>query len=247
MEEEAASSMPRSSNCPATDDAVMHAAQQHTHVQTSRAPSRAAPGALSAARELLRNPPSSTTSPGAMRQWREDVDPLLGMAHYGSARPRPRSFRRQREVSASMHSPSVRGTRTDDLRVELNHRCVGEDARISLERHDDLRAELNRRRAGEDAWVSLERAHEHRQNFKGHNLDQDFAPVSPQTPRDARIHAGVPFVGVGYAALADHLRVATWPPKFRHTCRRSTTGHRIRWNSCRSTSPLLRQLVETLL
>jgi hypothetical protein len=56
MEEEAASSMPRSSNCPAIGAAAMHAAQQHTHVQTSRAPSRAAPGALSAARELLHNP-----------------------------------------------------------------------------------------------------------------------------------------------------------------------------------------------
>jgi hypothetical protein len=115
MEEEAASSMPRSSNCPVTGAVVMHVVQQHTHVQTSRAPSRAAPGALSVARELLRNPPSSTASPGAMRQWREDVDRLLGMAHSGSARSRPRSFRCQHEASAFVHSPSVRGARTDDL------------------------------------------------------------------------------------------------------------------------------------
>jgi hypothetical protein len=115
------------------------------------------PGALSAARELLRNPPSSTASPGAMRQWREDVDRLLGMAHSGLARPRPRSFRPQREASASVHSPSVRGARTNDLRAKLNRRRAGEDARISLERDDDLRAELNRRRAGEDARISLER------------------------------------------------------------------------------------------
>jgi hypothetical protein len=187
MEEEAASSMPRSSNRPVTGAAAMHAAQQHTHVQTSRAPSRAAPGALSAARELLRSPPSSTASPGAMRQWREDVDRLLGMAHSGSARPRPRSLRRQREASASVHSPSVRGAQTNHLRAELNRRHVGKDARISLERDDDLRAELNRRRAGEDARISLERARERRQNFEGRNLDQDFTLVSPQTPRDARI------------------------------------------------------------
>jgi hypothetical protein len=32
MEEEVASSMPRSSNLPATGAAAMHAAQQHTHV-----------------------------------------------------------------------------------------------------------------------------------------------------------------------------------------------------------------------
>jgi hypothetical protein len=132
-----------------------------------------------------------------MRQWREDVDRLLGMAYFGSARPRPRSFRRQREASASVHSPSMRGARTNDLRAELNRRRAGEDAQISLERDDDLRVELNHRRAGEDARISLERARECRQNFEGRNLDQDFSPVSPQTPRDARIQTGVPLVGIG--------------------------------------------------
>jgi hypothetical protein len=151
MEEEAASSMPRGSNRPAPGAAVERAAQQHTPVQTSGAPSRAAPGALSVARELLRHPPSSTTSPGAMKQWRDDVDRLLGMAHSGSARPRPRSFRRQHEASASVRSPSVKAAPNKDLRAELNHRRAGEDAPISLERPDDLRVELNRRRAGEDA------------------------------------------------------------------------------------------------
>jgi hypothetical protein len=101
----------------------------------------------------------------------------------------------------------MRGARTDDLRAELNRRHAGEDVRVSLE--DDLRAELNRRHAGEDARVSLERARERHQNFEGRNLDQDF------TARDARIQAGVSLVGVGCAALADHLCAATWPPKFR--------------------------------
>jgi hypothetical protein len=55
----------------------------------------------------------------------------------------------------------------------------------------------------------LERARERQQNFEGRNLDQDF------TPRGAQIQAGVPLVGVGCAALADHLCAATWPPKFR--------------------------------
>jgi hypothetical protein len=107
------------------------------------------------------------------------------MAHPGSARSRPRSFRRQLEASASVRSPSVRGAQTDNLR-----------------------AEHNRRHAGEDARVSLERAHERRQNFEGRNLDQDF------TARDAQNQAGVPLVGVGCAALADHLCAATWPPMF---------------------------------
>jgi hypothetical protein len=79
-------------------------------------------------------PPSSTASPGAMKQWRDDVDRLLGMAHSTSTKSRPRSSRRQREVTASVRSPSVRGAQTDDLRVELNRRRTGEDARVSLER-----------------------------------------------------------------------------------------------------------------
>jgi hypothetical protein len=150
-----------------------------------------------------------------VKKWCDDVDRLLGMALSGSARPMPRSFRRQHEASASVRSPSVKATPTEDLRAELNRQRAGEDAPISPERPDDLRAELNRRRASEDAWVSLERARERRLNFEGHNLDQNFAPLAPQTPRVARTHTGVPLVGVGCATLADHLRATTWPPKFR--------------------------------
>jgi hypothetical protein len=115
MEEEAASSMPRSSNRPTPAAAAVHAAQQHTPAQTSRAPSGVAPGALSAARELLRHSPSSTASPGAMKQWRDDVDRLLGIAQSGSARPRPWSFRRQHGASTSVRSPSVKAVPTEDL------------------------------------------------------------------------------------------------------------------------------------
>jgi hypothetical protein len=91
-----------------------------------------------------------------------------------------------------VRSPSVRGAQTNDLWVELN-----------------------RRRAGEDARISLERACERRQNIEGRNLDRDFAAVAPQTPMGTRSQMGVPLAGVGCAALADHLRAASWPPKFR--------------------------------
>jgi hypothetical protein len=91
-----------------------------------------------------------------------------------------------------VRSPSVRGAQTNDLR-----------------------AELDRRRVGENSWVSLERARERYQNIGGRNLDQDFAAVAPQTPMGTRSQTGVPLAGVGCAALADHLRVASWPPKFR--------------------------------
>jgi hypothetical protein len=157
VEEEVVSSMPRVSNLPMSGAAVVHAVRQHTPAQASQTPSRAEPGALSAAKEWLRHPPSSTASSGATKQWHDDVDRLLGMVHSTKTRSKPRSSRHQREATVSVRSPSVSGAQTDDLR-----------------------AELNRRRAGEDARISLERAREHRQNIKGRNLDQDFVVVAPQ-------------------------------------------------------------------
>jgi hypothetical protein len=91
-----------------------------------------------------------------------------------------------------VRSPSVRGAQTDDFR-----------------------AELNRRRTGEDTRVSLERARERRQNIEGRNLDRDFAAEAPQTPVGAQSQTGVPLADMGCVALVDHLRVASWPPKFR--------------------------------
>jgi hypothetical protein len=192
VEGEASSSTLQVPNRLVSGTTAVHAARQYTSAQTSRTPSRASLGALSATRELLRHPPSSTASPGAMKQWQDDVDRLLGMAHSTATRSRSRSSRRQHEASASVRSPSVRGAQTNDLW-----------------------AELNRRRAGEDARVSLERAREHCQNIDVRNLDQDFAAVAPQTPMGTRSQTGVPLAGVGCAALVDHLRVASWPPKFR--------------------------------
>jgi hypothetical protein len=144
-----------------------------------------------------------------MRQWHDDVDHLLSMAHSGSVRPKPRSSRRQCEASASERSPSVRAAPTEDLRAELNRRRAVEDTQVPPERPEDLRDELNRRHAGKDACISLEKVRERRSN-----LEQDFAAVTPRAPRDARFETSIPLAGVGYVALADHLRAATWPPKF---------------------------------
>jgi hypothetical protein len=127
-----------------------------------------------------------------MKQWHDDIDRLLGMTHSTSSRSRPQSSWRQREATTSVRSPSVRGAQTDDFR-----------------------AELNRRRTGEDTRVSLERARERRQNIEGRNLDRDFAAEAPQTPVGAQSQTGVPLAGMGCVALVDHLRVASWPPKFR--------------------------------
>jgi hypothetical protein len=91
-----------------------------------------------------------------MKQWRDDVDRLLGMAHSTSTSSSPRSSWRQHEATASVRSPSVRGAQTDDLR-----------------------AELNRRRTGEDARISLKKTRERRKNIEGRSLDQDFATAAP--------------------------------------------------------------------
>jgi hypothetical protein len=71
-----------------------------------------------------------------MKQWRDDVDQLLGMAHSTSTRSRTRSSRR---------SPSVRGAQTNDLRTELNRKRAGEDARVSLERARERRQNIDGR------------------------------------------------------------------------------------------------------
>jgi hypothetical protein len=127
VEEEAASSTPQVPERPMPGTAAVHTARQHTAAQTSRTPSRATPGSLSAARVLLRHPPSSTASPRAMKQWQDDVDRLLGMVHSTSTRSRPRSSRHQHEASASVRSPLMRGAQTNDLRAELDRRRAGED------------------------------------------------------------------------------------------------------------------------
>jgi hypothetical protein len=119
-------------------------------------------------------------------------------------------------------SPSVRGAQTNDLW-----------------------AELDRRRAGEDARVSLERARERCQNIGGRNLDQDFAAVAPQTPMGTRSQMGVPLAGVGCAALADHLRAASWPPKFRPHLPEKYDGTLNLSEFLRCTSPPSRQQVKT--
>jgi hypothetical protein len=142
VEEEVVSSTPQVPNRPVPGTAAVHAARQHTAAQTSRTSSRVASGALLAARELLRHPPSSTASPGAMKQWQDDIDRLLGMAHSTLTRSRSRSSRHQHEASASVRSLSVRGTQTNNLRAELNGRRVGEDTQISLERARERRQNI---------------------------------------------------------------------------------------------------------
>jgi hypothetical protein len=56
MKQEVASSVPRAPDRSDSGTAAVHAMQQHTLAQASRTPSRAAPTALSAAKELLRHP-----------------------------------------------------------------------------------------------------------------------------------------------------------------------------------------------
>jgi hypothetical protein len=135
---------------------------------------------LVVARELFHNPPDAAASLDVLRQWRDDIDCLLNLAQVtpGSVG----GF-----ASGSMHSPTVRSARTEDLR-----------------------AELYRSHAGEDAHVTMERARERRLNIEGRNLEAELDAAVPK-PKG---HVQAPVARVGCAALVDHLRVVAWPSKF---------------------------------
>jgi hypothetical protein len=191
MGEEVASSVMHTSRRPPSRVvgrvALQHAAEQASMAQTQPTPN----GPLVAANELLRNPPDAAASPDVMRQWHDDVDHLLNMAQVtpGSAGGSvSRQRRRQGGASGSVHSPSVRSARTEDLRVELN-----------------------RRRAGEDARITVERVRERRLNIEGRNLEAELDAAVPK-PQG---HVQAPVARVGCAAIAVHLRAVAWPSKFR--------------------------------
>jgi hypothetical protein len=211
VEEEAASSTPRVPNRLVPGTAAVHAAQQHTTAADIPDSIEGCSGGVVWGQGVAAPPSNLHGLTKGHEQWHDDVKRLLGMAHSGSTRSRPRSSRRQYEATTSVRSPSVRGVQTNDLRAELNRRRAGEDARVSLEKAWERRQNFEGRK---DARVSLERARERRLNIEGCNLDQDFSAVAPQTPVGARFQAGVPLAGVGCAALADHLCAATWPSKF---------------------------------
>jgi len=82
-------------------------------------------------------------------------------------------------------------------------------------RTEDLRVELNCRRVGEDARISVERARERRLNIEGRDLNADLDVVAPKPPVNAWIQLGASVAAVGCAALAEHLRAVAWPSKFR--------------------------------
>jgi hypothetical protein len=137
MGEEVASSAPLASRRPPSR-VVAPGALQGAPRQVSRVLSQPSQnGPLMVARELLHNPPDVAASPDALRQWRDHVDHLLNLAQVtpnsaGGSVSRQR--RRQGGASDSVHSPSVKSARTEDLRAELNHRRAGEDARVTIER-----------------------------------------------------------------------------------------------------------------
>jgi hypothetical protein len=156
-------------------------APQRAAEQASKAVSQSAQnGPLVAARELLRNPPDAAASPDMPRQWRDDVDRLLNLAQVtpGSAGGSVSRQRRHGDASGSVHSPTVRSARTENLRAELNRRCAGEDARITIKR-----------------------ARVRRLNIEGRNLEAELDAAGPKPQGLAQ----APVAGVGCAALADHL------------------------------------------
>jgi hypothetical protein len=222
VEKEAVSSTPLVPNRPMPGAATVHATRQYTTAQTSRTPSRVTPGALSAARELLRHSPSSTASPGAMKQWRDDVDRLLGMAHSTSTRSRSRSSRRQHEASASVRSPSVRAHRPTTSRLNS-----------TADAWENTPGSLWKGRAS--ATKTSVVATSIKTSLRLHRRYQCAPDVKRVSPCLAWL---APLSWIISARLHGHLSSD-------HTCRKSTTDRRTRRSSCGCTSPPSRQQVET--
>jgi hypothetical protein len=82
----------------------------------------------------------------------------------------------------------------------------------------DLKEEINRHRGQEDSRTTIERNHERRRDIEGRNLERDFdlhAPVSARQVAHAPLPPSSLGVSEGCMALAPHLRMVVWPPKFR--------------------------------
>jgi hypothetical protein len=214
VEGEATSSTPQVPSHPVPGTAAVHAARQHTSAQTSRTPSRASPGALSAARKLLRHPPSSTASPGAMKQWRDDVDRLLGMAHSTSTRSKMRSSRRQHEASASVRSPLVRGAQPT---------TSGQSSTAGVRERMPGSPWKGRASAAKTSMVATSI----KTSLRLHRRHQ-WAP-GPKRVSPWPVWAA-PLLRIIFARCLGH-------PSFGRTCQKSTTEHRTRQSSCRCTSP----------
>jgi hypothetical protein len=185
MGEKVASSALLASRCPPSR-VVAPVAPQRAARQSSKAVSQPAQnGLLTAARELLHNLPNAAASPDALRQWRDDVNRLLNLAQVtpGSAGGSvSRQHHRQSGASGSVHSPSVRSARTEDLRAELNHR-----------------------RAGEDARVNIERARVRRLNIEGRNLVAELNAAMPKPQGLAQAQ------WPGWAAQRSQTTFVRWP------------------------------------
>jgi hypothetical protein len=120
-----------------------------------------------------------------------------------------------RPGASTKHLPRSAHPRRGLPQPEICERSSTADAqketRKFLQRDQEICGnEVNRRRADKDACTSLEKTRE----CCG-NLGQDSAAVAPRALGDARFQTSIPLARVGCAALADHLRAATWPPKFR--------------------------------
>jgi hypothetical protein len=157
-----------------------------------------------------------------MKQWRDDVDRLLGMAHSTLTRSRTRSSRRQHEASASVRSPSVRGAQTNDLRAELDRRRAGE-VPGSLWKGRASAARTSRVTTSIKTSLRLHRRHQWAPGPKWVSPRPMWA-APPSQIISAR-HHGHPSSG--------------------RTYQKNTTEHRTCRSSCRCTSPPSRQQVET--
>jgi hypothetical protein len=192
---------------------------QPTAGTTALPPAAVGPdAALLAARQLLNNPPPPGASPSAAEQWCHDVDQLIISAintphREGQCQQSPQQSHfllAPRAPSVAQAPPGLLGVRPP----------VQHHASMDSYWTTDLREEINRHRGGEDSRTTIERNRVRCRDIEGRNLKRDFELHAPVAAHQAA-HAPLPLAprefrrGRGCMALAPHLHMVVWPPKFR--------------------------------
>jgi hypothetical protein len=202
-----------------TTTVVLESQPQPTAGTTASPPAAVGPDtALLATRQLLNNPPPAEASPSAGKQWSHNVD-QLGIAAINTPH---RDGRRQPSAQQSRFPSAARAPSVAQAPPVLPGARPSVQHRASMDcfQTSDLREEINRRRGGEDSGTTIKRNREKRRDIEGRNLERDFdlhAPVGARQVAHAPLPPSSPGVsgGGGCMALAPHLRMVVWSPKFR--------------------------------
>jgi hypothetical protein len=167
---------------------------------------------LLAARQLLNNPPLIGASPSVAEHWRHSVDQLIIVAINTPHHER----RRQPSVQQSRFPLAARAPSVVQAPLVLQGARPPAQHRTLMASYEttDLREEINHHRGGEDIRTTIEHNRERRRDIEGCNLFDLHAPVGACQVAHAPLPPNSPGVSGRCMALAPHLCMVVWPPKF---------------------------------